>query len=239
MPHVLNTFVYQARNFHWFWDRCSVFRYQCSNFSRYHHKVLATIGNDVRLDRHSKEEGVDNKPELRSALRYILQVSSPSARNKMLSKPSFRMPESHYGHQWSNAQFQGPYRTSKCWCSFGLASRCYTFSSRKYLPASRWWIAPWRRCESGETRFWSRIAELVDVVPRGLAGRLVIGIWIGQSWPQQDYVTTILFYIRPLTHGPHMHALVSEPHVKRSGMTAVKLGLRLILNIHDLRLAKL
>ena len=32
----------------------------------------------------------------------------------------------------------------------------------------------------------------VDVVPRVSAGRLVIGIWIGQSWPQQDYVTTIL-----------------------------------------------
>ena len=31
----------------------------------------------------------------------------------------------------------------------------------------------------------------VDVVPRVSAGRLVIGIWIGQSWPQQDYVRTI------------------------------------------------
>ena len=32
----------------------------------------------------------------------------------------------------------------------------------------------------------------VDVVPRVSAGRLVIGISIGESWPQQDYVTTIL-----------------------------------------------
>ena len=32
----------------------------------------------------------------------------------------------------------------------------------------------------------------VDVVPRISAGRLVIGIWIAQSWPQQDYETTIL-----------------------------------------------
>ena len=33
----------------------------------------------------------------------------------------------------------------------------------------------------------------VDVVPRVSAGRLVIGIWTGQSWPQQDYVTTKLY----------------------------------------------
>ena len=30
----------------------------------------------------------------------------------------------------------------------------------------------------------------VDVVPRVSAGRLVIGIWMAQSWPQQDYETT-------------------------------------------------
>ena len=39
----------------------------------------------------------------------------------------------------------------------------------------------------------------VDVVPRVSAGLLVIGIWIGQSWPRQDDVTTILLllYITP------------------------------------------
>ena len=33
----------------------------------------------------------------------------------------------------------------------------------------------------------------VDVVPGISAGRLVTGIWKGQSWPQQDYVITILY----------------------------------------------
>ena len=28
----------------------------------------------------------------------------------------------------------------------------------------------------------------VNVVPRVSAGRLVIGIWIGQSWPQQETI---------------------------------------------------
>ena len=35
----------------------------------------------------------------------------------------------------------------------------------------------------------------VDVVPRVSAGRLVIGFWIGQSWPQHDFVTTILLRV--------------------------------------------
>jgi len=40
----------------------------------------------------------------------------------------------------------------------------------------------------------------VDVVPRVLAGSLVIGIWIGQSWPQQDYVTIVLLLNARRTH---------------------------------------
>ena len=39
----------------------------------------------------------------------------------------------------------------------------------------------------------------VDVVPRVSNGRLVIGIWIGQSWPQQDYVTTLILWVPALT----------------------------------------
>jgi len=42
----------------------------------------------------------------------------------------------------------------------------------------------------------------VDVVPRVSAGRQVIGFRIGHSWPQQDYVTTILLFILP-DHSVH------------------------------------
>ena len=43
---------------------------------------------------------------------------------------------------------------------------------------------------------YSEVTEMSAflVVPRVPAGRLVTGLCIGQSWPQQNYVTTILLW---------------------------------------------
>ena len=99
------------------------------------------------------------------------------------------------------------------WCTFisrwGRFNRCHFFRTRSATALSRYHIArPLKKNWSGHVGFYKSISTtnwyhqlvLLPIVPVDdirsyfSAGRLVIGIWIGQSWPQQDYVTTILLW---------------------------------------------